>query len=445
MIENLNQNELSSMEAEIETRRNEAKPTYEHYSSTEHLSGSEISNMEAEIKARREEIKPITEHYGSVEHLSDREISNMEAEIKARREEVKPITEHYGSVEHLSGSEISNMEAEIQARRNETKPVYEHYGSAEHLSDREISNMEAEIKARREEVKPITEHYGAAEHLSDNEIASMEAEIRARRAEVRHVEQNYGSVENMNDSDISVLEAQVAEKRKADIPYRQYFSNLLVNPLINDKEQFENSVIQSMQSNEIMRDFVSNLVGEISKYTNYFKQIDKKDVVQIEATKKRIEDLINVYVQYLYQLKKHDWNFYGVGTNIGVDIITDDMLNELWSIQKNYDVIFNMPIPKDLGEYYGGQFERQGKAVPGIRLMYDDIKGKEVNWHQVLNYKENELTPKQRFWQRQIERYEQERSNDIKRTINNAHVKEEQKVENENIEKEQNSISSMGL
>ena len=32
-----------------------------------------------------------------------------------------------------------------------------------------------------------------------------------------------------------------------------------------------------------------------------------------------------------------------------------------------------------------------------------EIKNKEVNWHQVLIYKENELTPRQRYMQRKEE------------------------------------------
>jgi len=61
-----------------------------------------------------------------------------------------------------------------------------------------------------------------------------------------------------------------------------------------------------------------------------------------------------------------------------------------------------MPIPADLGEYYGGKYERDGKMVPGIELMYQDLASKKVNWHQIMNYKENELTPQQRYKQNLI-------------------------------------------
>ena len=83
-----------------------------------------------------------------------------------------------------------------------------------------------------------------------------------------------------------------------------------------------------------------------------------------------------------------------------------------------------MPIPKNLGEYYGQAFEREGKMVPAITLMYDDLKNKEVNWHQVLIYKENELTPRQRYMQRKeeaVKQFDLARQEEIKNTLAYAH------------------------
>ena len=55
-----------------------------------------------------------------------------------------------------------------------------------------------------------------------------------------------------------------------------------------------------------------------------------------------------------------------------------------------------------VSEYYGDKFEREGKMIPGITFMYDDLSGKQVNWHQVMIYRENELSPSQRYKQRLI-------------------------------------------
>jgi len=328
------------------------------------------------------------------------------------------------SIDNLNENEIRGMEAEISARRTEVKPTFQHYGSVENLSDNEIRSMEAEVSARRNEVKPTFQHYGSVENLSDNEIASMEAEIRARRSEVKPTFQHYGSVENLNDNDVRTMEAQVAEKRKQDIPYKEYLNNLIANPTISDNQQFEDAVIRSMQSNGIMKNFTSSLVEKISEVTYGFKNIEKTDITNINNQKQKLENLVNVYVRYLYELKNHDWTFYGSGNDIGLEMISSDMLEDLWQVQKQFDLTFNMPIPKDLGEYYGQAFEREGKMVPAITLMYDDLKNKEVNWHQVLIYKENELTPRQRYMQRKeeaIKQFDLARQEEIKNTLAYAH------------------------
>lgn len=215
------------------------------------------------------------------------------------------------------------------------------------------------------------------------------------------------SSENLSDSEIRSMEAEIAEKRKQDIPYKEYLKILIVDPNISDNQQFEDAVIRSMQSNSIMKAFASSLVEEISKATYEFKHIDKTDMVNIENKKQKLEKLVNVYVRYLYELKNHDWTFYGAGNNIGIEMITSDMLDDIWQVQKQFNITFSMPIPKDLGEYYGQAFESQGKMVPAITLMYDDLKNKKVNQHQVLIYKENELTPSQLYRQRQEEAVKQ--------------------------------------
>ena len=61
------------------------------------------------------------------------------------------------------------------------------------------------------------------------------------------------------------MEAQVAEKRKKDVPYKEYLNDLIINPVISDNQQFDEAVVRSMESNIIMRNFISNLIEEIEK------------------------------------------------------------------------------------------------------------------------------------------------------------------------------------
>lgn len=272
------------------------------------------------------------------------------------------------------------------------------------------------------------------DNLNYSEIQNIEREIAARREEIEPTYQHYGSVENLSDSEIQSMEAQVAEKRSQDVPYKEYLNNLIINPNISDVQQFEDAVVRSMQSNGIMRDFTSRLIEEISKATYEFKHIEKTDLVNIQNQKQKTENLINIYVRYLYELKKQEWTFSGPGNNIGLEMISTDMLEDLWQVQKQFDITFNMPIPKNLGEYYGQAFERKGKMVPGITLMYDDLKNKDVNWHQVLIYKENELTPHQRYMQRKeesLKQFEQVRQEEIKNTLAYSHAQTQQ---NDNLE-----------
>ena len=58
----------------------------------------------------------------NLENLNDNEIRSMEAEIKARKTEVKPTYQHYGSVENLGDNEIRIMEAQVAEKRIQDIP-----------------------------------------------------------------------------------------------------------------------------------------------------------------------------------------------------------------------------------------------------------------------------------------------------------------------------------
>ena len=292
------------------------------------------------------------------------------------------------------------MEDEIKSRMDgyNNKEQVKHHGSIDDLSSKEIESTEAEIRSKMDGYnnKEQVKHHGSIDDLSSKEIESTEAEIRSRRHEVRQTEQHYGSVENLDEAGTRIMEAQVLEKRKKDIPYKEYFNNLIENPEISDTEEFESAVLRSMQSNGVMRKFVDGICEKIGDKTFELKNVDKDDKENIENSQQEIEKLVTVYEKYMYALKQNDWDF----NNLNEMKIPEDVKENLWQQQKRLDIVFKMPIPADMGEYYGGKYERNAKMVPAFELMYQDLAGKEVNWHQVIIYNENELTPSQRYKQR---------------------------------------------
>ena len=177
------------------------------------------------------------------------------------------------SIANLSAEDRKNMEEQIKDRR----PTYQHYGPVEDMSENDIRVREAQVKASRSEVKPTYQHYGSVEDMSEEQIQGLEAQIRARNHEVEPIYQHYGSVENMDEESRKALEAHVAEKRKEDLPHEKYFDALDESLTITDEEQFETAVARSIQSNQIMRDFTSNLVGKISGAVHELKGMDGVD------------------------------------------------------------------------------------------------------------------------------------------------------------------------
>ncbi len=292
--------------------------------------------------------------------------------------------------------------------------------SIANLSAEDRKNMEEQIKDRRPEIQPTYQHYGPVEDMSENDIRVREAQVKASRSEVKPTYQHYGSVENMDEESRNALEATVAEKRKEDLPHEKYFDALDESLTITDEEQFETAVARSMQSNRIMRDFTSNLVGKISGAVHELKGMDGVDKEGINNQKQKIEKLVGLYERYLYTLKEQGWNFNGADNESGIETIGYDTLDEMARVQRQFDVTFTMPIPRNLGEDYGKAFEREGVMIAAIPLMYDDLKNKDVNWHRVLIYRENELTPYQRYRQRKEaaeKQFDSARQEEIRSTL----------------------------
>ena len=381
--------------------------------SIEDLNYNELNSMENEIRARREEIRPTIQHFGSAENLSKSDTELQEAMIKYQNGQIKPTTQHYGSAENLSRSDTELQEAMIKYQNGQIKPTTQHYGSAENLSRSETELQEAMIKYQNGQIKPTTQHYGSAENFSRSETEFEEARIRYQRSQIDPSFQHYGSVENLSKSDTEILEAQVAEKRMQEKPFTEYLNDLVLNPTITDDTVFENAVIKGMQSKQILKQFMENLTTKINTEIFKIRNIDNSDKLSIENSKNNIEKLVAVYQKALYTLKKYNYNFNTYDTGLDTMKLSDETISQLWQLERNKGISFKIPIPANLGEYYGKEYTRDGKMVAGLRLMHDNLLGKEVNWHQILNYKEGELTPAQLYKKRQQEKFEQARKQEL--------------------------------
>lgn len=111
---------------------------------------------------------------------------------------------------------------------------------------------------------------------------------------------------NLDDANLKVMEAQVAGKRKQDIPYKDYFNNLIENPEILDQEEFNSAVVRSMQSNSVMRKFVDTICEKIVEKTFELKNTDKDDKESILNIKQAIEKIVVIYEKYMYRLKENE-------------------------------------------------------------------------------------------------------------------------------------------
>ena len=160
---------------------------------------------------------------------------------------------------------------------------------------------------------------------------------------------------------------------------------------------------------------------------NLIKKIEEDNLYYVASNMKNLLENVTIRKhKVLYKLKENGWDFY----NLNSLQLPEEYLEDLWQVQKSFDITFNMKIPSGIDEYYGKKFERDGKMIPGIRLMYDELMGKEVNWYQIITYKENELTPRQVSLQRQEEKrkaFESARQQEINSVLNQVR---EMNVEN---------------
>lgn len=293
-------------------------------------------------------------------------------------------------------------------------------------SHKEIEAMQAEDRIRQEETL-IKEAWHpdrrTIEHFSPEELAVLERQIKANIEDLNRqpsLHPDRRNIEQFSAEELRALEAQVRERREFDRPYKEYFQKLIKDPNITSDEEFTAAVLRSAESNGLIEDFMTDLHSAVNSQLNQLKTVDRTDASTIEAKKTELEKYVALYVRYLYKLNDLHWDFRTMGAgNLNTIKFPEATLNDLWGVQKDLNITLKMPIPANLGEDYGNAFTREGKMMPGIRLVYEELGGQEVNWHQVLIYKEGELTPYQRFQQRQAQQrqLEEARRQDLSKMI----------------------------
>lgn len=359
----------------------------------------------------------------SIDDLTDDQIRTLEAQSKLNK--FRPLGVHPDrvSIENMDMDQIRTLEA--QAKRYEPGPsgIHPDRLNIENMSESQIRALEAQRRMYEPGPSGIHPDRVSIENMDEDQIRALEAQRNRYEPGPSGIHPDRVSVENMDESQIKVIEAQVFERKQADIPFNQYLDGLVEMPVIEDEQQFLDAVMRSMQSNSVMEKFINKLTEKIGQKVVEFKSIDKNDKSKVEAAKAEIEQLVGLYQKFLYTLKANGWNFQTIGLGVEGMKLDDSVSMGLWRIQKNYGIEFTLPIPADLGEDYGKAFERDAKMVPGLTMMYDDLRDREVNWHQVMNYHPGELTPSQRYKQRREERmrmFEQARQTEMQTSLEKA-------------------------
>ena len=327
------------------------------------------------------------------------------------------------NIDNLTEEQIRTLEAQNKLGKFRPMGVHPDRVNYDSMSEDQIRTLEAQINIYEPGPSGIHPDRVTIDSMSDEQIRTLEAQRNRYEPGPSGIHPDRVTIDSMDDDQIKTVEAQVFARKQADIPFNQYLDGLVDSPIIEDEQQFLDAVMRSMQSNSVMEKFINKLTEKIGQKVFEFKTIDKNDKAKVEAAKSEIEQLVGLYQKFLYTLKANGWNFQTIGLGVEGMKLDDSVSMGLWRIQKNYDIEFTLPIPADLGEDYGKAFEREAKMVPGLTMMYDDLRGREVNWHQVMNYHPGELTPSQRYKQRREERmrkFEQARQTEMQTSLEKA-------------------------
>ena len=327
------------------------------------------------------------------------------------------------NIDSLTEEQIRTLEAQNKLGKFRPMGVHPDRVNYDSMSEDQIRTLEAQNKMYESGPSGIHPDRVTIDSMSDDQIRTLEAQRNRYEPGPSGIHPDRVTIDSMDDDQIKTVEAQVFARKQADIPFNQYLDGLVDRPIIEDEQQFLDAVMRSMQSNSVMEKFINKLTEKIGQKVFEFKTIDKNDKTKVEAAKSEIEQLVGLYQKFLYTLKANGWNFQTIGLGVEGMKLDDSVSMGLWRIQKNYDIEFTLPIPADLGEDYGKAFEREAKMVPGLTMMYDDLRGREINWHQVMNYHPGELTPSQRYKQRREERmrkFEQARQTEMQTSLEKA-------------------------
>lgn len=213
-------------------------------------------------------------------------------------------------------------------------------------------------------------------------------------------------IEHMDYNQLKGLEAEVRKMREEDEPYINYLKKLVEVPEIQNIEAFNAAVFRSMKSNRIIEIFHREFVSKLNEKIFEFKNINSNDKEKIYILKTEIEKMVFVLEKFLCTLKDNDFRFDPYS---GMDVrslgLPEYAIEDLWRIQKDNGFTFDLAIPVYV-DGYGVPFERTAKMIPGIHYLYDYLNGKDVQWHHVINYRENELTPYEDYKLRHPEKFQ---------------------------------------
>ena len=246
---------------------------------------------------------------------------------------------------------------------------------------------------------------------------------------------NLNDMDHWDESTTRIIEAQVKEMKEKNNEHKPYLKELMETGKIEDEEAFKALVDRSLQSSFLIEDFGTQFISKLNEIVSSMeKSGENKEVLNKEI--QRFSDLFTIYEKYLYGLKKGGFEFKNTAFGQGYDFhnlkIDKELKDRIWKVGKNNDITINVPIPADIDEY-GKAYERQGAFTEVINNMYDDLCGKKVNWLNGMKYNKGELTPLEKFQERQKQRQQK---------IENFDKKREEELERDKLKRQQLNITN---
>jgi len=315
-----------------------------------------------------------------LENLTEEQLAQLEREVSSAR--IAQATKG-GNDSSIRGNyesaifegSISGLES-MQAQQKTDYAISGGNDSAirntlEGYSAEELSSLEREIATAREKYAVSggndSSIRGNYESLNVNELRAQESMVAQMRRENALSGGNDSSIRGNTESaiiegNIDHLEAQVKQQKIDDAWAIAYFSGLNQNPRIENEQEFKSAVRRSIQSNRIINKFFDEFTDTLGTKLFVLKNLTPNQTEAIEESKRLIEEYLNIYGRFMFELKTQDASINYVALQM-----PDFIKETLWQQQKRLDVTFAMPIP---AKYNGKDpFSLMGDAVSVINTM----------------------------------------------------------------------------